>query len=65
MRKRKVRSSRSPIISNDSTVNQTFFLPDPLQDLTGVRLRTKPIRASVYDHVIERDAKIFKCLAKI
>lgn len=65
MKKLKVQSSRSPKASNDSTVNQAFILPHPLQDLTGVQLRTKPIRESVYDHVIARDAEIFERLAKI
>ncbi len=65
MTKLKVQSSRPTKASNASTVDQTFDLPHPLQDLTGVSLRVKPIPESVYDHVMERDAEIFERLAKV
>ena len=61
----KKRNVQSPGPSNDSKAGQTFQIPHSLQDLTGVRLRTKPIPEHVYDYIVERDAKIFERLAKI
>ena len=61
----KKQDNQSPRPSKDSKSRQSFQIPHPLQDLTGVRLRTKPIPESVYDHVIKRDAKIFERLAKV
>lgn len=65
MKKFKAQSSSPPKASNDSTVNQTISLPHPLQDLTGVRLRTMPIPKHVYDYVMKRDARIFERLADV
>ena len=65
MTKLKAQTSRSPKATNGSMVDQTFDLPHPLQDLTGVSLRVKPIPESVYDHVMERDAEIFERLSKV
>ena len=55
---------QSPGPSKDSQARQILQIPHPLQDLTGVRLRTKPIPEHVYDYIIERDAKILERLAK-
>ena len=51
--------------SRDSKSKRSFQVPHPLQDLTGVGLRERPIPESVYDRIIERDAKIFERLAKV
>ena len=61
----KKQNNQSPRPSEDSKARQSFQIPHPLQDLTGVRLRTKQIPERVYDHVIKRDAKIFERLAKV
>ena len=55
----------SPRPSKDPKARQPFQIPHPFQDLTGVRLRVKPIPESVYDRIIERDARIFERLAKV
>ena len=65
MKKLNVQSPRPSKASKDSKAKRTFEIPHPLQDLTGVCLRTKPIPESMYDYVIERDARIFERLAKI
>ena len=51
--------------STQSNAEQPFRTPHPLEDLTRVRLSIQPIPRNVYDHVIERDAGIFKRLAKV
>ena len=61
----KKQNIQSPRPSKDSKAGQALQIPRPLQDLTGVRLRTKPVPESVFDHVIKRDAKIFERLSKV
>ena len=55
----------SPRRSKDPKAGQSSQIPHPLQDLTGVRLRTTPIPEHVYDYVMKRDARIFERLAKV
>ena len=55
----------SPRPSKDPNPSQYFQFPHPLQDLTGIRLRTAPIPERVYDYVMKRDARIFERLANV
>ena len=60
-KKQNVQSARP---SKDSKAAQALRISHPQQDLTGVRLRTKPVPESGFDHVIKRDARIFEHLAR-
>lgn len=51
--------------STHPNAEQPVRTPHLLEDLTRVRLGIQPIPQNVYDHVIERDAGIFKRLAKV
>ena len=57
--------AQPPNRSTQPNAEQPFRTPHPLEDLTRVRLRIQPIPQNVYDHVIKRDASIFKRLAKV
>lgn len=51
--------------STQPNAEKPFRTPHPLEDLTRVRLGIQPIPRHVYDHVMKRDARIFKRLAKV
>ena len=51
--------------STEANAELPFWVPHPLENLSGVRVHTKPIPQDVYDHVMKRDAQIFERLAKV
>ena len=57
MKKPNVASPRPSKCPNPS---QSFQIPHPFQDLTGIRFRTMPIPERVYDYVMKRDADKFR-----
>ncbi len=51
--------------SPEANAEQPFRVPHPLENLSGIRVHTKPIPQDVYDHILKRDARIFERLAKV
>lgn len=58
-------TAQPPNRSTQPNAEQPFRTPHPLEDLTRVRPGIQPIPRSVYDQVMNRDAGIFKRLAKV
>ena len=51
--------------STEANAGRPFRVPRPLENLSGIRVHTKPIPQDVYDHILKRDARIFERLAKV
>ena len=51
--------------STEANAEQPFRVPRPLENLSGIRVHTKPIPQDVYDHILKRDARIFERLATV